>query len=218
MPARSVARPMTPSRASISRTRWPFARPPIAGLQDISPMVARRWVSSSVRAPSRAEAAAASHPACPPPITITSYPAIMARTLWAGTGCFKFHVKHGERDAWRASGCVDSLRRPADKAGMPSWWILAWPGICATVTGVGFARFSYTAIIPFLVSSGQVSAPEADYVGAAGLVGYFVGAFLAHRLALRTGSTIAIHTGLVLTILSLALSAYPGGFWWLAPW
>jgi MFS family permease len=101
---------------------------------------------------------------------------------------------------------------------MPSWWILAWPGICATVTGVGFARFSYTAIIPFLVSSGQVSAPEADYVGAAGLVGYFVGAFLAHRLALRTGSTIAIRTGLVLTILSLALSAYPGGFWWLAPW
>ena len=72
IPARSVARPMTLSRASISRTRWPLARPPMAGLQDISPMVVRRWVRSRARAPSRADAAAASQPACPPPITITS--------------------------------------------------------------------------------------------------------------------------------------------------
>ena len=72
MPARSIARPMTPSSASISRTRWPLASPPIAGLHDISPIVARLWVSSAVRAPSRAAAAAASHPACPPPITTTS--------------------------------------------------------------------------------------------------------------------------------------------------
>src|SRR5277367_2452781 len=73
MPARSIARPMTPSSASISRTRWPLARPPIAGLHDISPIVSRRWVTSPVRAPSRAAAAAASQPACPPPTTTTSY-------------------------------------------------------------------------------------------------------------------------------------------------
>ena len=72
MPARSIARPMTPSSASISRTRWPLASPPIAGLHDISPIVARSCVSSAVRAPSRAAAAAASHPACPPPTTTTS--------------------------------------------------------------------------------------------------------------------------------------------------
>ena len=42
MPARSIARPMTPSSASISRTRWPLPSPPIAGLHDISPIVARR--------------------------------------------------------------------------------------------------------------------------------------------------------------------------------
>ena len=38
MPASSMARAMTPSMASISRTIWPLARPPIAGLHDISPM------------------------------------------------------------------------------------------------------------------------------------------------------------------------------------
>src|SRR5271170_2486135 len=73
MPARSIARPITPSNASISRTRWPFPKPPIAGLQDISPIVSRRWVTSAVRAPIRAAAAAASQPACPPPTTTTSY-------------------------------------------------------------------------------------------------------------------------------------------------
>src|SRR5262249_23589372 len=95
---------------------------------------------------------------------------------------------------------------------------LAWPGICATVTGVGFSRFSYTAIIPFLVGTGEVTAPQADYLGAANLAGYFAGALIAHRLALRTGSTLAIRGGFVLTVLGLGLSAIPGGFWWLMPW
>ena len=44
----------------------------MAGLQDISPMVAKRCVTSAVRAPMRAAAAAASQPAWPPPTTITS--------------------------------------------------------------------------------------------------------------------------------------------------
>src|SRR5215469_324445 len=72
MPAASAIRPISPSRASISRTRWPLPSPPMAGLHDISPMVSRRWVSSRVRAPARAEAAALAHPEWPPPITITS--------------------------------------------------------------------------------------------------------------------------------------------------
>ncbi len=44
----------------------------MAGLQDISPMVANRCVTSAVRAPMRAAAAAASQPAWPPPTMMTS--------------------------------------------------------------------------------------------------------------------------------------------------
>ena len=54
MPAASAARPISPSSASTSRTRCPLPIPPIDGLQDISPIVSRRWVSNSVRAPTRA--------------------------------------------------------------------------------------------------------------------------------------------------------------------
>ena len=44
----------------------------MAGLHDIAPMVAKRCVTSAVAAPMRAAAAAASQPAWPPPITMTS--------------------------------------------------------------------------------------------------------------------------------------------------
>src|SRR5215470_17316894 len=63
---------MIPPSASISLTRWPFAMPPMAGLQDICPTRSRLRVTSAVDEPSRAAAEAASQPACPAPITITS--------------------------------------------------------------------------------------------------------------------------------------------------
>src|ERR1700692_4207599 len=69
----SATRPMRPSSASISRTRWPLPSPPIEGLHDMAPTVAKRWVINAVRAPSRAAAAAASQPAWPPPTTTTAY-------------------------------------------------------------------------------------------------------------------------------------------------
>src|SRR5213595_1727659 len=51
----------------------------MAGLQLIAPTVAKRWVTSAVAAPMRAAAVAASQPAWPPPITMTSNDFSMAR-------------------------------------------------------------------------------------------------------------------------------------------
>src|SRR3990172_10375281 len=72
MPVASIARPIVPPSASISRTICPLPTPPIAGLQLICPTVSQFVVSSAVRAPNRAAASAASAPACPAPTTITS--------------------------------------------------------------------------------------------------------------------------------------------------
>src|SRR4051812_40047022 len=52
--------------------RWPLPTPPIDGLHDICPASSGRKVSRPTRAPRRAAAAAASHPAWPAPITRTS--------------------------------------------------------------------------------------------------------------------------------------------------
>src|SRR5947199_8699339 len=59
-------------RASISRTKFPFATPPAAGLQDIFPIISKLRVTNAVSQPIRALTEAASQPACPAPITITS--------------------------------------------------------------------------------------------------------------------------------------------------
>ena len=72
MPARSVASAMAPPSASISLTMCPLPIPPMAGLHDICPSDSTLWVTNNVLQPWRAEANAASVPACPPPITITS--------------------------------------------------------------------------------------------------------------------------------------------------
>ena len=73
MPALSVANAMAPPRASISRTKCDLPIPPIAGLQLIWPKVSILCVNNNVCAPIRAAARAASVPACPPPMTTTSY-------------------------------------------------------------------------------------------------------------------------------------------------
>src|SRR6185503_14742890 len=59
--------------ASISRTIWPFATPPIAGLQLICAITPIFMVINSTDEPKLAAAAAASQPAWPAPTTITSY-------------------------------------------------------------------------------------------------------------------------------------------------
>src|SRR6266540_2856727 len=60
----SMTSPIAPPRASISRTICPFATPPIAGLQLICPTVSAFMVKRAVRRPMRADARAASVPAC----------------------------------------------------------------------------------------------------------------------------------------------------------
>src|SRR5215813_8099373 len=122
MPPQSATRPMSPSRASISRTRCPLPRPPIAGLHDMAPTVETLWVTSAVAAPMRAAAAAASQPACPPPTTITSNRVFISQNSPEAAACIRavaqrqkarggstFHVKqrggpllvneHGKRTA-----------------------------------------------------------------------------------------------------------------------
>ena len=83
MPVASMARPINPPSASISATRWPLAVPPMAGLQGMCATVSGDSVQMATLRPRRAAAYAASHPACPAPITITSnFSAIVFATLY----------------------------------------------------------------------------------------------------------------------------------------
>lgn len=98
------------------------------------------------------------------------------------------------------------------------WWKVAWPGLCATLCGIGFGRFTYTAIVPYLIGAGQVTPPGAAYLGAATLAAYVVGASAASSLAIRFGAAAVLRLAFLLTSLSLLACAVPAGLWWLLPW
>src|SRR5689334_5243586 len=67
-----MARPISPPSASTSRTRCPFAVPPTAGLHGMCATVSFDSVHRPTLHPSRAAAYAASTPAWPAPMTMTS--------------------------------------------------------------------------------------------------------------------------------------------------
>ena len=64
--------PISPPKASTSRTKCPFELPPILGLQGIKAIPSIVTVNMIVRIPSLALERAASQPACPAPMTHTS--------------------------------------------------------------------------------------------------------------------------------------------------
>lgn len=57
----------------------------------------------------------------------------------------------------------------------------------ATLSGVGLARFAYTALMPQMVHAGWFSGEQVAYLGAANLLGYLIGALAAAPLAERLG-------------------------------
>jgi MFS family permease len=97
-------------------------------------------------------------------------------------------------------------------------WRQSWPGLLATLDGVGLCRFAYTPLIPFMIGAGVVSETGAAYLGAANLAGYLVGAAGAAHLAGLLGFARAIRACFALSVLGLGACAWPGGFWWYFPW
>ena len=69
----SIFFPISPPKQSISLTKCPFELPPICGLHGIFATVSKLIENNKVFIPILAAASAASHPACPAPITAISY-------------------------------------------------------------------------------------------------------------------------------------------------
>ena len=71
-------------------------------------------------------------------------------------------------------------------------------GLCASLVGLGLARFAYTPLIPALIAAKWFSPAEAVYLGAANLAGYLAGALIARELGNRAGAVRALRGSMVL--------------------
>ena len=88
-------------------------------------------------------------------------------------------------------------------------WRATLSGFCATLVGVGLARFAYTPLLPALIAAEWFSASVAAYLAAANLAGYVAGALFAAPLAARFPSRAVLRCMMLLASASLIACAWP---------
>lgn len=98
-------------------------------------------------------------------------------------------------------------------------WHAAFSGCCATLIGIGIARFAYTPLIPALISADWYTHSQAAYLGAANLAGYLAGALLGRFKMQGNNPAPLIRAMMLLTALSMAACALQDlGYLWAAAW
>ena len=91
-------------------------------------------------------------------------------------------------------------------------------GLCASLVGIGLARFGYTPLIPPLIESHWFAAQDVVYLGAANLVGYLVGALVGRPLAARWTSRTALRIMMMLASFAFFACAFPLSVSWFFAW
>ena len=97
-------------------------------------------------------------------------------------------------------------------------WLAAVAGLCASLVGLGLARFAYTPLIPALIAAKWFSPADAVYLGAANLAGYLAGALVARSLGARAGAVRTLRGAMVLASLCCLACSMPVSFVWFFAW
>ena len=100
----------------------------------------------------------------------------------------------------------------------PNSWRAVAAGFCASLVGIGLARFAYTPLLPAIIGAGWFDASAATYLGAANLAGYLAGAVLGRPIAARLGAAATIRGMMVLATLALFACAVPVSYGWFFLW
>jgi predicted MFS family arabinose efflux permease len=90
--------------------------------------------------------------------------------------------------------------------------------LCASLVGIGLARFAYTPLIPPLIEAHWFAANDVLYLGAANLVGYLAGAVGGRPLAKRVGARSTLRWMMVLAALAFFACAVPVSVAWFFMW
>ena len=98
----------------------------------------------------------------------------------------------------------------------------AWRGVlcafCASLIGIGLARFAYTPLLPAIVGAHWFKPSTAAYLGAANLAGYLAGALLGRQMSARAPVVTVLRAMMALATLAFFACAFPLGFAWFFGW
>jgi predicted MFS family arabinose efflux permease len=107
--------------------------------------------------------------------------------------------------------------RPAAVQAVNAKWATV-AGFCASLVGIGLARFAYTPLLPAIVSAHWFDASMAAYLGAANLAGYLAGALSGRPIAARVSAVATLRGMMLLATLAFVACAYPVSFAWFFAW
>lgn len=99
-----------------------------------------------------------------------------------------------------------------------SLWRFTVAGLCASLVGIGLARFAYTPLLPAIVGAHWFSASQAAYLGAANLLGYLAGAVLANVAANRLSARVILRSMMLLAAVAFFACSFPSSFAWFFAW
>jgi MFS family permease len=97
-------------------------------------------------------------------------------------------------------------------------WRGAVAGACASLVGIGLARFAYTPLLPAIIGAHWFPASTAAYLGAANLGGYLAGALAAGPLARRANTATVLRAMMLLATIAFVACAFPVSFLWFFIW
>jgi len=97
-------------------------------------------------------------------------------------------------------------------------WRATLSAFCASLVGIGLARFAYTPLLPAIISAHWFAASAGAYLGAANLAGYLAGALLGRPLAARFAAPLILRLMMGLATLAFFACAHPVSFLWFFIW
>jgi predicted MFS family arabinose efflux permease len=97
-------------------------------------------------------------------------------------------------------------------------WRGTLAGACASLVGIGLARFAYTPLLPAIVGAHWFPASTAAYLGAANLGGYLAGALAAGSLVRRAKAATVLRAMMLLATIAFVACAFPLSFLWFFVW
>jgi predicted MFS family arabinose efflux permease len=108
---------------------------------------------------------------------------------------------------------VTSAERPSVNG-----WRATVSASCASLVGIGLARFAYTPILPAIIAAHWFSPSDAAYLGAANLAGYLAGALLGRPLAARVPAPMLLRSLMLLATAAFFACAVPVSLHWFFVW
>ncbi len=97
-------------------------------------------------------------------------------------------------------------------------WRATLSGACASLVGIGLARFAYTPLLPAIIGAHWFGPSAAAYLGAANLAGYLAGALLGRPLAGRIPAPALLRGLMLLATVAFFACSVPVSLSWFFAW